>query len=107
VALFEEDFGGGKLDEGRWTVETGQLQSARDAGQLQTYTADPKNVGMVGGALSLVAQKEAAGYTSGRIRSKGSWYPGMPVGQGGGWLELLFAARLALSAASCQAAWAG
>jgi beta-glucanase (GH16 family) len=82
VALFEEDFGGGKLDEGRWTVETGQLQSARDAGQLQTYTADPKNVGMVGGALSLVAQKEAAGYTSGRIRSKGSWYPGMPMPDG-------------------------
>ncbi|KAI7837445.1 hypothetical protein COHA_008703 [Chlorella ohadii] len=82
VALFEEDFAGPKLDEGRWTVETGQLQSARDAGQLQTYSADPQNVAMAGGALNLVAQKGAAGFTSGRIRSKGSWYPGMPMPDG-------------------------
>ncbi len=47
---------------------------------LQTYSADPQNVAMAGGALNLVAQKGAAGFTSGRIRSKGSWYPGMPVG---------------------------
>lgn len=49
---------------------------------VQTYSADPKNVGIAGGTLSLVAQKEGTGYTSGRIRSKGSWYPGMPVGAG-------------------------
>lgn len=84
MALWWDEFGGSSLDASKWAYETDTPLGAREAGQLQVYTASPDNIWLADGNLHIAALKDGSGYTSGRINSRksGSWHPGMQLPDG-------------------------
>lgn len=80
--VWSDDFSETNLE--RWTKESGAPAGTQDAGQLQTYTASEQNVWVEAQQLRIAARQEGANYTSGRLRSKDSFWPGMEVGVWGG-----------------------
>ncbi|PSC76960.1 (1-3)-beta-glucanase [Micractinium conductrix] len=82
VPLWADDFAGSELDRKVWAVQTGLPDGAKDAGQMQEYTASSRNVRVEGGKLLLTARNDN-GYTSGQVRSQAGYWPGMPLPGGG------------------------
>ncbi|KAL4425900.1 hypothetical protein ABPG75_009916 [Micractinium tetrahymenae] len=92
TALWWDEFD--SLDTSKWTLVTGPLPNPD--GGVQTFTASPANVATSNGNLSITAVKEAAGYTSARLNSTGSWYPRMQLPDGRKVKSVHVAARIKL-----------
>ncbi|KAI7837444.1 hypothetical protein COHA_008702 [Chlorella ohadii] len=84
VLLFQDDFDGTQLDSSKWSIELGTPSTANNAGQLQTYTDSSDNVWVKRGELHITALQPDRGnaYTSGRIQTRDSFYPGMRLADG-------------------------
>lgn len=46
---------------------------------MQTFTSDSANLAVANSVAYINAVKQGGAYTSARIRSRASWYPGMKV----------------------------
>jgi beta-glucanase (GH16 family) len=73
--LWNDEFDGGALQSGNWTVETGAGGWGNN--ELQNYTARPENVKVENGHLVITARKESydgAPVTSGRLITKDKFH---------------------------------
>jgi beta-glucanase (GH16 family) len=56
-----------------WGYDTGTGQDGWGNKELQSYTSDPKNIKISNGKLNIEAVKDAAGWTSARIKTQGKF----------------------------------
>jgi len=81
VPIWWDDFDGTKINKKMWDVPNGGDQTGWGNDELQTYYDD--NVAVENGQLYIVCKKEDNGkWSSGRVSTKGSWYPGMELPYG-------------------------
>ncbi|AGE49334.1 (1-3)-beta-glucanase [Acanthocystis turfacea Chlorella virus Br0604L] len=81
VPIWWDDFNGTKIDKNMWDVPDGGEQTGWGNDELQTY--HDANVAVENGQLYIIAKKEEDGtWSSGRVSTKGAWFPGMTLPQG-------------------------
>lgn len=79
VKLWADDFDAPRynLNTTLWARVTGKPEW-----QLQTFTSDSANLAVANSVAYINAVKQGGAYTSARIRSRASWYPGMKLADG-------------------------
>lgn len=80
VPIWWDEFDGTEINQGSWVVANGGDQSGWGNAELQTY--HESNIEVRNGSLYIVAKNENGGWTSGRVMTKGAWYPGMEIPYG-------------------------
>lgn len=91
-AVWWDEFDAPSLNPAKWQVVTGPPPTPADG--VQQYTAALRNVAVGGGNLSIAAVRDGAGYTSGQLKSKQTWFPGMLLPGGGKVASVHISARI-------------
>ncbi|AGE49665.1 (1-3)-beta-glucanase [Acanthocystis turfacea Chlorella virus OR0704.3] len=93
VPIWWDDFNGTELNKNTWDVPDGGSQSGWGNDEIQTYYG--ANVAVENGYLYIISKREESGeWSSGRVSTKGAWYPGMNLPSYGTATKIYFEAKI-------------